>query len=80
MWARLELNYRRIANHGHDLPLCFKRLLAELASIFPNHPLLANFVLVDVAEGAPNCLSKDCTTSAFLSKIWTAQKRSMSEF
>jgi hypothetical protein len=59
---------------------CFKRLLAELASIFPNHPLLANFVLVDVAEGAPNCLSKDCTTSAFLFKIWTALKRSMSEF
>src|SRR6202158_3797740 len=56
------------------------RLLAKLASIFPNHALLANFVLVDVAEGAPICLSKACTTSAFLSKIWTAQKRSTSEF
>src|ERR1700730_13362011 len=65
---------------------CFRRssrnnrLLAKLASIFPNHALLANFVLVDVAEGAPICLSKACTTSAFLSKIWTAQKRSTSEF
>jgi hypothetical protein len=78
---RLALPLRLKLSAAFARPVsCFKRLLAELASIIPNHDLLASFVLVDVAEGAPSCLSKDCTTSAFLSKIWTAQKRSMSEF